>query len=105
MQDTTKPTRLHQGVKCVLATKSRPQQETMHPAPKHVMEQLKYQMLGMLLAVSSHIPGADPGFPIGGHGPLLGGMDLLCGCFLVKMYVKMKEWGPIGGACTRKFCM
>ena len=33
---------------------------------------------------------ADPGFPIGG-------VDLRHGHFLVKMYVKMKELGPIGG--------
>ena len=24
----------------------------------------------------------------------LGGVDLRCGCFLVKMYAKMKEFGP-----------
>ena len=40
---------------------------------------------------------ADPGFPIGGHGPIRGGMDLRRGCFLAKMYAKMKEFGPIGG--------
>ena len=28
-------------------------------------------------------------------------MDLRCGCFLVKMYVKTKELGPMGGACSR----
>ena len=39
---------------------------------------------------------ADPGFPIGGHGPIRGGMDLQCGCFLAKMCAKMKEFGPIG---------
>ena len=32
----------------------------------------------------------------GGHGPIRGGMDLRRGCFLAKMYVKMKEFGPIG---------
>ena len=32
----------------------------------------------------------------GGVHPL-GGVDLRCGCFSVKMYVKMKELGPIGG--------
>ena len=42
---------------------------------------------------------ADPGFPRGGGGvlPLGGGVDLRCRCFLVKMYTKMKELGPIGG--------
>ena len=39
---------------------------------------------------------ADPGFPIEGVDPL-GGVDLRCGCFLAKMYTKMKEFGPIGG--------
>ena len=43
---------------------------------------------------------ADPGFPVGGRAPIRGGVDLQCGCFLVKMYVKTKELGPIGGACT-----
>ena len=32
-----------------------------------------------------------------GHAPIRGGMDLQCGHFLVKMYAKMKELGPIGG--------
>ena len=32
----------------------------------------------------------------GGVDPL-GGVDPQCGCFSVKMYVKMKELGPIGG--------
>ena len=38
----------------------------------------------------------------GGHGPVGGGgggggVDLQRGHFLTKMYVKMKELGPIGG--------
>ena len=32
--------------------------------------------------------------------PLGGGVDLRRGHFSVKMYVKMKELGPIGGACA-----
>ena len=40
---------------------------------------------------------ADPGFPVGGRAPVRGGMDLRRRCFSVKMYVKMKELGPIGG--------
>ena len=43
---------------------------------------------------------ADPGFPMGGgggRGPVLGGIDLRHRCFLVKMYVKTKELGPVGG--------
>ena len=33
---------------------------------------------------------ADPGFLIGSGG---GSTDVQHGCFLVKMYVKMKSWG------------
>ena len=33
---------------------------------------------------------ADPGFPVGG-------VDLRHGCFLVKMYAKTKELGPMRG--------
>ena len=40
---------------------------------------------------------ADPGFPVGGHAPIGGGVDLRCRHFLVKMYAKTKELGPIGG--------
>ena len=40
---------------------------------------------------------ADPGFPIGGCGPIWGGMDLRHRCFLAKMCAKMKELGPVGG--------
>ena len=32
-----------------------------------------------------------------GRGPVRGGMDLRHGCFSAKMYVKMKELGPVGG--------
>ena len=40
---------------------------------------------------------ADPGFPVGGGmHPLGGGVNLRHGHFLVKMYAKMKELGPIG---------
>ena len=39
---------------------------------------------------------ADPGFPVGGHAPIRGGVDLQRRHFLVKMYVKTKELGPIG---------
>ena len=49
----------------------------------------------------------DPGFPVGGCGPILGGVDLQCECFLVKIYAKTIELGLVGGggACTGKFCM
>ena len=41
---------------------------------------------------------ADPGFPVGGGVHLLGGdVDLRRGHFSVKMYMKTKELGPIGG--------
>ena len=39
---------------------------------------------------------ADPGFPVGGRGPVRGDVDLRHGCFLTKMYAKMKEFGPVG---------
>ena len=51
----------------------------------------------------------DPGFPVGGGmDPFLGrSVNLPRGCFLVKMYVKTKEFGPVegGGACAGNFCM
>ena len=37
----------------------------------------------------------------GRRAPVRRGMDLRRECFLVKMYVKTKELGPIGGACAR----
>ena len=57
-----------------------------------------------------HLPiwytGVDPGFPIGGVPTLIGGgTNLQHRHFLVKTYVKMKEFGPVGGARTRNFCM
>ena len=47
---------------------------------------------------------ADPGFPVGGRGPILGGggVDLQHRHFSVKMYVKTKE---LGGGVHRKICM
>ena len=41
--------------------------------------------------------GADAGFPVGE------GVDPQCGHFSVKMYVKMKEIGPIGGRAPENF--
>ena len=38
----------------------------------------------------------DPGFPVGGMDPFRG-VDLRRGCFLVKIHVKRKELGPVGG--------
>ena len=51
---------------------------------------------------------ADPGFPVGGwrrpiggwHRPIGGGTNLPCDHFSAKMYAKMKEMDPVGGACT-----
>ena len=40
---------------------------------------------------------ADPGFPVGRRAPVRGGVDLRCGHFSVKMYVKTKELGPMDG--------
>ena len=39
---------------------------------------------------------ADPGFTVGGVDPL-GGVDLRRKNFSVKMYMKMKELGPVAG--------
>ena len=44
-----------------------------------------------------YVPVADPGFPVGGHGPIRGHVDPRCGHFLAKMCAKMKEFGLIGG--------
>ena len=45
-----------------------------------------------------NIPGADPGFPVGGASTLVGGgTNLRHRHFSVKTYVKMKEFGPVGG--------
>ena len=41
---------------------------------------------------------ADPGFPVGGAPTHWGGANLRHAHFLVKMYVKMKEIDPVGGA-------
>ena len=35
-----------------------------------------------------------------GCAPVRGGVDLRCGHFSPKMYEKMKELGPVGGACS-----
>ena len=40
---------------------------------------------------------ADPGYPVGGHGPIRGHMDLRCGHSLAKTNAKVKKLGPIGG--------
>ena len=44
----------------------------------------------------------DPGFPVGGCAPIRGAWTSDVGTFLVKMYAKMKELGPIGG--VRRTC-
>ena len=44
---------------------------------------------------------ADPGFPVAGVDPL-GGVDLRHGNFLVKMYVKISELGPVEGGGLRR---
>ena len=42
---------------------------------------------------------ADPGFPVGGGVDLVGGaMDPRGGYVLKILHVKMKEFGPVGGA-------
>ena len=51
------------------------------------------------------IAGADLGFPVGARGPVMGDVDLRRGHFSVKMYVKMKELGPVEGVCDEIFFM
>ena len=47
--------------------------------------------------------GVDPGFPVGGPPTLIGGgTNLRRRHFSVKTYVKMKEFGPVGGGARRK---
>ena len=46
--------------------------------------------------------GPDPGFSIGGRGPILGGFGLERGHFSVKMYAKTKELGPVGGSALAR---
>ena len=46
---------------------------------------------------------ADPGFPVGGLGPHVGGgMDSQGGYVSKILYVKMKESGPLGGSANAK---
>ena len=47
----------------------------------------------------TRLSGPDPGFSVGGGGvgPFWGGFGLQHGHFSVKMYVKTKELGPVGG--------
>ena len=40
---------------------------------------------------------ADPGFPVEEVWTHWGGVDLQHGCFLAKMYAKMKKFGLMGG--------
>ena len=57
---------------------------------------------------SGNISGADSGFPVGGAPTLIGGgTNLRHRHFSVKTYVKMKEFGPVGGGGARagNFCM
>ena len=46
---------------------------------------------------------ADPGFSVGGVDPFKGGVDLRHGHFSVKMHVKTKELGPVGGRAPQNF--
>ena len=55
-----------------------------------LLDKMPYQL--------NYNPEADPGFPVGGGGPILWGcIDLQHGHFSVKMYVKKKKLRPIGG--------
>ena len=49
------------------------------------------------VATCGNSAGPDPGFSVGGCGPILGGFGFQRGHLSVKMYAKMKELGPVGG--------
>ena len=51
----------------------------------------------MFVACLTHITVADPGFPVGGDVDLIGGMDSRGDYFSKILYVKMKEFGFLGG--------
>ena len=55
-----------------------------------------------MVLILSRYTGPDLGFSVGGGGvdPFWGGFGLQHGHSSVKMYAKMKELGPVGGACT-----
>ena len=54
------------------------------------------------LSILKWLSGPDPGFSVGGgRGPILGGFWPPTWHFSVKMYVKMKELGPVGGGVCR----
>ena len=44
----------------------------------------------------------DPGFPVGGRGPIRGAWTSDGGVFLAKMCAKTKELGPVGGRAPGK---
>ena len=59
-----------------------------------------FELIPVFMPQNQYRSVADPGFPVGGGcAPIRGGVDLQHGHFLVKMYAKTKELGPIGGAC------
>ena len=59
-----------------------------------------YMLEGGYIYICTYMSVADPGFPIGGHGSIRGGMDLQHGCFLMKMYAKTKRIGSCRGVCA-----
>ena len=62
--------------------------------PKFVVGQ---QILATKARALRYITVADPGFPVGGGVHPLGGRGPPTWALAVKMYVKMKDLGPIGG--------
>ena len=52
-----------------------------------------------------YLSGADPGFPIGGCGPILMGFGPLMQALFSENICENERIGSHGGACTRKFCM
>ena len=50
-----------------------------------IVKELYKRFLQKVKQVRLSISGSHPGFPVGERGPILGGMDLRCGRFSVKM--------------------
>ena len=73
----------------------------------HSARNKSIQVFGNTLTViMAWVTGADPGFPIGVAPTLVGGgTNLRHRHFSVKTYVKMKEFGPVGGGRAGNFCM
>ena len=60
---------------------------------------------GLLRSSVQHPPGADPGFPIGGCGPTLGGHGPPTWALFGENVCENERIGSRGGGGTRKFYM